>query len=38
MKEREHNQAKSELPSAQQTLLTAEDLWNKLMTVIGMNW
>ncbi|MDE0085750.1 MAG: Uma2 family endonuclease [Candidatus Poribacteria bacterium] len=29
MKDKEHNQAKSELPSAQQTLLTAEDLWKQ---------
>lgn len=29
MKEREHNQSRTELPSAQYTLLTAEDLWKQ---------
>ncbi len=29
MKEREHNQSRTELPSAQRTLLTAEDLWKQ---------
>ena len=30
MEEREHNQSRSELPSAQHTLLTAEDLWKQV--------
>ena len=29
MEERTHNQSRSELPSVQQTLLTAEDLWKQ---------
>ena len=29
MKERKHNQPRTELPSAQRTLLTAEDLWKQ---------